>query len=970
MKKRLRISGLFLPLSAAVLLCVGCGVPAPPVDHEDLETELQAVLDGVRRDLELPGVTAAVVLPGGGVIALASGYDDLERRIEMRPESRLLAGSIGKTFVAAAVLDLANNGVLALDDPLSRWLGHEDWFSRLPNAEAITLRMLLTHSSGIPDHVYDPLFAQRLAASFTGSQADPDMQLSPPELIEYVLDDEPLRSAGDGYAYSDTGYILLGLVIERAAGRRFYDYVEERFVGPLDLRRTSPSDRRDLQDLAAGYVGPNDPFGVGERKVAEGGLLIFNPASEWTGGGFVSTSQDLAHWARELYEGRALDGDYLEELLAGVPTDDGRSEYGLGVSIDTTALGPRYGHGGVMIGYNSRMDYYPRYGFALAAQVNTIRGDRAQVRDAVLDPLAETVARHLDGGGETARVFASSTTRDTPIFSYEQLHQPVLGQNGMVVAQNHLASAVGADILRRGGNAMDAAVATGFALAVTLPRAGNLGGGGFMTVWLAEEQRAVVIDYRETAPLLATPDDFLDENGMPDEDLKRRGAKSVAVPGSVAGFELVHERYGSLPWADLLEPAVALAAEGFTVTPYLADTLIPYTDWLTEDAATAQVLYPGGQPLAVGDTLVQADLAETLRRIRDQGKDGFYQGEVADRIVAEMVAGNGLITHEDLAEYRAVVRDAVHGNYRGHDIYSVAPPSAGGVTLIQMLNLLERFPLSEMGSGGARSIHVMTEAMKLAYADRSRHVADPAFVHVPVNGLTSKSYADALADGIDPEGRARTADEINPGDPLPYEGPDTTHFSIADAHGNLVSNTYTLNYSFGSGLIADGTGVLLNNQMDDFVLDTTVPNSYGLLGPESSRVQGGKRPVSSMTPTVVIRDGDPYLALGTPGGSHITTAVLQILVNVIDHDLNIAEAIHRPRFHHQWRPDTLLLEQGFSPDTIGILESRGHIVEILDWASCSVQAVMLDGGLFFGGADPRRPDARAVGVNNGPPDSG
>ena len=960
----MQIRSHFLPILAGIFLCGGCGQPDPSFEHQRLESELQAVLDGVRSELDLPGATAAVILPDGRSIALASGYDDLELEIRMRPESRLLAGSIGKTFVAAAVLDLAREGVLGIDDPLSRWLGDEEWFSRLPNAQAITLRMLLTHSSGVPDHIDDPRFAQRIAASFTGPDADPDAHLSPRELIEYVLDADPLHSPGNGYEYSDAGYILLGLVIERAAGQRFYDFVEERFLKPLNLHRTNPSDRRDLPGLAAGYTSPNNTFGLDDRKAAEIGLLIFNPATEWTGGGFVSNSQDLARWARELYEGRAMEGDYLEDLLAGVPTNDAQVEYGLGVFVQSTELGPRYGHGGWMFGYISGMDYYPRYGFALAAQVNTSSGDRFRIRDGVLNPLAEAVASHLEERGETAAVSESDATITTAIFSYEQLHQPVLGKSGMVVTQNHLASQVGADILRRGGNAIDAAVATGFALAVVLPRAGNIGGGGFMTLWLAEEERALVVDYREVAPLLATPEDFVDASGNPDEELKRKGAKSVAVPGSVAGFAMAHEKYGSLPWAELLEPAIALAEEGFTVTPFLADTLAAYADWLPQDAATAKVFYPGGLPMGVGDTLVQEDLAGTLRRIRDQGKDGFYKGRVANLIVAEMEAGGGLITHDDLASYQAVVRDAVHGNYRGYDIYSVAPPSAGGVVLVQMLNILEGFPLSEMGAGGAESIHVMAEAMKRAYADRSRHIADPAFAYVPAEGLTSKAYARTLAAEIDPEGRATTAQEISPGDPARYESPDTTHYSIADAQGNLVSNTYTLNYSFGSGLTVDGTGILLNNEMDDFVLDTSVANSYGLLAPESSRVEGGKRPVSSMTPTIVIRDGEPYLAVGTPGGSHITTAVLQTIVNVVDHGLNIAEAIHRPRFHHQWRPDLLQLETGFSPDTIALLRSREHNIDLLEWASCSVQAVMIENGLFFGGADPRRPDALAIGVND------
>ena len=543
-----------------------------------------------------------------------------------------------------------------------------------------------------------------------------------------------------------------------------------------------------------------------------------------------------------------------------------------------------------------------------------------------------------------------------------------MGKAGMVVTQNGLATEVGVEILERGGNAIDAAVAVGFALAVALPRAGNIGGGGFMTAYLAGDDRATVIDYREVAPANATRETFLDEDGKANPDLARFGHLAVAVPGSVAGFALAHERYGSLPWATLLDPAIRLAEEGFPVTPFLADALLRYEDWLQEDPATAAVFYPEGRPLGVGDILVQEDLAWTLRQIREAGADGFYDGAVAEKIVAEMERGNGLITHEDLANYRALETEPVKGNYRGYDIVSVSPPSSGGIHLVQMLNVLEEYPLPAMGYGGVDSIHVMAETMKLSYADRSKHIADPNFVDVPVGGLTSKAYADELRARIDPR-RARPSEEIRPGDPLPYESSDTTHFSIADAMGNVVANTYTLNYSFGTGLMVDGAGILLNNEMDDFALEPGLPDSYGLLAAQTSFVEGGKRPVSSMSPTIVFQGGKPFLVVGTPGGSHIITAVLQTIVNVVDHGLNIAEAIHRPRFHHQWQPDRLQMEAGFSPDTVELLTGRGHEVELLDWASCSVQAIMLKNDLFFGAADPRRPDARAGGVNRALPNS-
>lgn len=540
------------------------------------------------------------------------------------------------------------------------------------------------------------------------------------------------------------------------------------------------------------------------------------------------------------------------------------------------------------------------------------------------------------------------------------LFHPVAGKAGMVAAQEAQAARIGVDVLQRGGNAVDAAVAMGFALAVTLPRAGNLGGGGFMMVHWAKTAETSAIDYRETAPRGATRDMFLGASGKVDKERERYSHKAVAVPGTVAGLALVLSQYGSMPLKTLVAPAVRLAEDGFVVSRDMAEALARHEERLARWPASAKIfLRPDGQPLRAGDRLVQADLAASLRLIGEQGPDAFYRGAIAERVVAEMKSGGGLITADDLAGYRAIVRQPVVGTYRGYEIRSMPPPSSGGIHVIQILNILEGYDLAALGPNSAASIHLLAEAAKRAYADRSQHLGDPAFWKVPSAGLTSKGYAAVLRKSID-LARATPSDEIAPGTPARFEGPNTTHFTVADAEGNVVANTYTLNLSYGSGIVAAGTGILLNNEMADFAAKPGVPNAFGLLGDDANAVAGGKRPLSSMSPTIVLKDGKPFLATGSPGGSRIITTVVQILLNAIDHRMNIADATAAPRVHHQWRPDKLRVEQGISPDTRRLLEAMGHRVEIGP-SMGAAQSIMRSDGRLFGASDPRRPDGRAIG---------
>ncbi len=537
---------------------------------------------------------------------------------------------------------------------------------------------------------------------------------------------------------------------------------------------------------------------------------------------------------------------------------------------------------------------------------------------------------------------------------------PVLGRAGMVATQEANATRVGLDILQRGGNAVDAAVAVGFALAATLPRAGNLGGGGFMMIHDAKTGRTVAIDYRETAPAAATRDMYLDADGNVDKESFRYSHKAVGIPGTVAGLTLALRKYGTMTLKDVMAPALRLAGDGFLVSDDMARQLERRKKRLARSAATRKIFFgEDNTPLKAGDRLVQSDLFGSLTAISEEGPNAFYRGAIAKRIVAEMEANDGIIALEDLAGYAPVEREAIRGTYRGYEIRSMPPPSSGGVHIVQILNILEAYDLAALGHNSARGLHVMAEAMKRAYADRSKHLGDPGYWKVPVIGLVSKDYAAVLRRGIDLE-KATPSTDILPGDPLPHEGPNTTHYSVMDRFGNTVSNTYTLNFSYGTGIVAAGTGILLNNEMGDFSAKPGVPNAYGLIGGDANAVGGGKRPLSSMSPTIVLKDGEVLLATGSPGGSRIITTVLQLLINVIDHKMNIAEATHAPRIHHQWLPDTLRIEEGVSPDTQRLLQAKGHTLK-QGRPMGSLQSIMRVDGVLYGASDPRRPDALTLG---------
>lgn len=561
----------------------------------------------------------------------------------------------------------------------------------------------------------------------------------------------------------------------------------------------------------------------------------------------------------------------------------------------------------------------------------------------------------------SAPALAQQAPQAMPLISANARLLPVLGARHMVVSQERRASQIGADILARGGNAVDAAVAVGFALAVTLPRAGNLGGGGFMLIHRAASKETIAIDYRETAPAASRADMFLDANGNPDPRRSRDSGLAVGVPGTVRGLALAHQRYGSgkLSLADLIEPAIRLAADGIPVEDDLADSLPSAREKLARFPSSTAIFLKEGRALQRGERLVQTDLAATLTAIARSGPDAFYTGEIARRIAASVEGIGGIMTEADLANYKPVIRTPVRGTYRGHEIISMPPPSSGGVHLIQILNILEGFDLRKAGAGSAATLHLMAEAMKPAYADRATWLGDPDRVKVPVPGLTSKRYAETQRAAIAPD-RARKAEEISAGNPAPFEGDQTTHYSIVDQEGNAVANTYTLNLSYGVGLVAPGTGVLLNNEMDDFSAKPGAQNAFGLVGGDANSISPGARPLSSMTPTFVFREGRLMLVTGSPGGSRIITTTLQVISNVIDHGMNIAEAVTAPRIHHQWRPDVLLHEEGLSPDTLALLAQRGHTLR-LGATSGSASSILLSPQGLQGAADPRQRGTGAIG---------
>jgi gamma-glutamyltranspeptidase/glutathione hydrolase len=555
------------------------------------------------------------------------------------------------------------------------------------------------------------------------------------------------------------------------------------------------------------------------------------------------------------------------------------------------------------------------------------------------------------------------SAQEAAIYSSMDAVHPVWAKSAMVSVQEAVAAEVGLQVLRDGGNAVDAGVAVALALAVTLPRAGNLGGGGFMMVHDAETGETRAIDYREMAPASATRDMYLDADGNADSTLSRFHGLAVGVPGTVAGMQLALETYGTMTLEQAAAPAIRLAEDGILVTADLADSLKALEKRMKTWPATAAIFYKeDGSFYEPGDVLKQPDLAATLKKIAAEGPDGFYKGEVAEKIAASVQEAGGSMTVEDLANYRAVIRAPVTGTYRGHEIVSMPPPSSGGTHIIQILNVMEGYPIGFLGHNSSDTIHVMAEAMKRAYADRSEYLGDPDFVDVPVKALTSKDYAAKIRDGISLN-RATPSATIKPGKLAPYESDQTTHFSIVDKDGNAVSNTYTLNFSYGSGMTAAGTGVLLNNEMDDFSAKPGVPNAYGLIGGEANAVEPGKRPLSSMSPTIVLKDGKPFLVTGSPGGSRIITTTLQVISNMIDHGMNVAEATHAARIHHQWLPDEIRVEDGgLSRDTVAALEAKGHTIAVKSVMG-STQSIHVDTdkGLLLGASDPRRTGSATVG---------
>jgi gamma-glutamyltranspeptidase/glutathione hydrolase len=555
---------------------------------------------------------------------------------------------------------------------------------------------------------------------------------------------------------------------------------------------------------------------------------------------------------------------------------------------------------------------------------------------------------------------ANNTNSDQAIYSVDAIHHPVWAKNGMVATQEALASDIGLKILKEGGNAVDAGVAVGFALAVTLPRAGNIGGGGFMMIYDAKQGKTVALDYREKAPSSATRDMYLDEEGNAVSDLSRYHGLAVGVPGTVAGLLKALEEHGTMSRGQVMAPAIALAEDGIEVTAGLSESLTALSDRLQKWPSTKKVFFkPDGSAYQPGERLKQPELARSLKLIAAQGADGFYKGETAQKLVKAVNDAGGRMSLQDLSDYEAIAREPVKGNYRGYEVVSMPPPSSGGIHIIEILNILEGYPLKDYGQNSAQTIHLMAEAMQLAYADRAEYLGDSDFIDVPASGLTSQAYADKLRALIDPN-KATPAATIKANNPLPYESDQTTHFSIVDKDGNAIANTYTLNFSYGTGLVAEGTGILLNNEMDDFSAKPGVPNGYGLLGGEANAVEANKRPLSSMSPTLVFKDSKPYIVTGSPGGSRIITTVTQILSNVIDHDMNIAEATHAPRIHDQWLPDEIRIEKALNIDTVRKLESMGHTVSPQS-AMGSTQSIMITPNGVYGSSDPRIVDAAVVG---------
>ena len=556
-------------------------------------------------------------------------------------------------------------------------------------------------------------------------------------------------------------------------------------------------------------------------------------------------------------------------------------------------------------------------------------------------------------------LLAFTLNAENTIFNSKAIVHPEVGRNGMVVSQHYLATNAGHSILEEGGNAYDAAITVAFALAVVLPRAGNIGGGGFMVMFDEASQESYSIDYRETAPEAATKDMFLNSDGSVNKKRATQGVLSIGVPGTVYGMWEVHKKFGSLPWSKLLAPAIELAEDGFLISPFMADALNKRYKKLGKFENFKKIFYQN-YPVQMHQRLKQPNLAETLKTISKNGVKGFYEGEIATMIDAYMRENGGLITKKDLKNYRPIWRDTLHGSFNEYEIVTMGPPSSGGVHIIQMLNILENYDLVTMGHNSPTYAALLTESMKYAYADRSKYLGDPDFFDVPVQSLISKEYAKKINKKIKLNS-ITPSEKILPGSELKHESLDTTHFSVADTNGNFVSNTYTLNSGFGSGVIVDGTGVLMNNEMDDFVSAPGVPNQFGLVGGEANKIEPFKRPLSSMTPTIVLRDDKPIYATGSPGGSRIITTVLQFLLNTLVFKMEISDATVAPRIHHQWKPDVLMLETGFDIQHADKIESFGQKI-YLSGPGTALESIEKKGGFFYGFGDTRRPDSKAKGL--------
>ena len=553
-----------------------------------------------------------------------------------------------------------------------------------------------------------------------------------------------------------------------------------------------------------------------------------------------------------------------------------------------------------------------------------------------------------------------SLSANLPVLNKESITHPVVGLEGMVVTQHYLASEVGEAILNKGGNAYDATIAVAFALAVVLPRAGNIGGGGFTVLYNSSDESFQSLDYREKAPLAASKNMYLDKNGEVISNLSTLGYKAIAVPGTVDGMWELHKRYGSMDWKELILPSIKLAKEGFKVSPLMADTLNRNYESLSKFSETKKIFFQEN-PVKFNYLLIQEDLAKTLEKISNDGRNGFYRGEVARKIVADMKRNDGLISLDDLENYKSKWRKPLVNKYKNFEIITMPPPSSGGLHLIQMLNILESFDIKSLKHNSPSYVLLLNEVMKYAYADRSQYLGDPDYVDVPVNKLISKNYAENISKKITID-RVTQSDDIKAGMYIDLESDETTHFSIADKFGNLVSTTYTLNSSFGSKVVIAKTGVLMNNEMDDFSSAPGVPNQFGLLGEKFNEIQPSKRPLSSMTPTIVFKNNSPFLIMGSPGGSRIITAVLQNFLNIVEFEMNLADSINKPRVHQQWYPDLLFLEKGFDELHAEKITELGQEVYFMN-PGTALESIMIKNNYFYGYGDTRRPDSKAIGVN-------